>query len=243
MDPVGRQRDGRADVRGSRPPRRLADGPRPRGRLRPRRSVLASLQRDRALLARSVGRPLTAAGPQRRLTTVDRSRSSRSEPRALRDRPSRRTRARRRASPRGRPERPCLLRAPPASGLRRRTSGRRATTRGTTTAAGVSTRSLPRDTENSRNSSVMTTQTTWKPTSAPSVWQYPSRKKPVTGSKQQGSSSPPRTFTRTSLRPAGDEPAASAEARRHQRQPHEDEDDERRPDPAYPPVLCERRSE
>ena len=71
--------------------------------------------------------------------------------------------------------------------------------------------------------------------------QYPSRWKPVTGSSEQGSRSPPRTFTSGSLRrPPRDEPAAAAEPRRHQHEPHGDQDHERRPHAANPPVARER---
>src|SRR3989304_5027267 len=45
------------------------------------------------------------------------------------------------------------------------------------------------------------------------------------------------------LRPAGNEPAPSTEPRRHQRQSHEDEDHERRPDPSDSPVSGERGNE
>src|SRR5439155_14832488 len=103
---------------------------------------------------------------------------------------------------------------------------------------------LPRERVRSRNSYVMTAHTAWNPRSAPDVRQYPSRKNPGTGSKEHGSSSPPRTFTTPSLRrPAGDEPAAAPEARRHQRQPDKDQEDERRPHPADTPVAGERSEE
>src|ERR1051326_512904 len=55
-------------------------------------------------------------------------------------------------------------------------------------------RSLPRDFENSRNSSVITTHTVWLPTSCGLVLQQPSRKKPVIGATEQDSRVPPNTL-------------------------------------------------
>jgi hypothetical protein len=55
-------------------------------------------------------------------------------------------------------------------------------------------RSLPRALEKAKNLSVITEQTKCKPTSSAPVLQHPSRKKPVIGSKLQGSSEVPRTF-------------------------------------------------
>ena len=56
-------------------------------------------------------------------------------------------------------------------------------------------RSLPASLLKARNSSVITAQTVCEPTSSGPVEQQPSRKKPVTGAFEQGSSSPPTTFT------------------------------------------------
>src|SRR5438045_9274599 len=59
------------------------------------------------------------------------------------------------------------------------------------------TRSLPSSTEKSKNSRVTFTQTVCKPTSSDPVRQKPSRKNPVTGSRQQHFNSVPRTFVGT----------------------------------------------
>src|ERR1700720_3144104 len=56
------------------------------------------------------------------------------------------------------------------------------------------TRSLPSSTEKSKNSRVTFTQTVCRPTSSGPVRQKPSRKNPVTGSRQQHLSSVPSTF-------------------------------------------------
>lgn len=58
-------------------------------------------------------------------------------------------------------------------------------------------RSLPRDFEKARNSSVTWAQTTCTPTSPRPVRQQPSRKKPVIGRVEHGSSTPPSTFLRS----------------------------------------------
>ena len=63
-------------------------------------------------------------------------------------------------------------------------------------------RSFPAARLKTRNSSVTTAQTVWLPTSSGPVAQQPSRKKPVSGAVEQGSSSPPTTFGSGS-RPGG----------------------------------------
>src|SRR5205085_11830745 len=59
------------------------------------------------------------------------------------------------------------------------------------------TRSLPSSTEKSRNSRVAFTHTVCRPTSSGPVRQYPSRKNPVIGSRQQHCNSVPSTFVGT----------------------------------------------
>ena len=66
--------------------------------------------------------------------------------------------------------------------------------RGTSTAAAASTRSFPAATENSRNSSVITAQTTWKPRSEPPCGSSRRGSSRSPGRTEHGSSSPPRTF-------------------------------------------------
>ena len=92
--------------------------------------------------------------------------------RAPRGRRARRTRAPTRGSPRERRAERRRPRAPPASAPRRRTSGRPAARPGEhPLRLRASTRSLPAVFENSRNSSVITAHTAWKPGSRPSVRQ------------------------------------------------------------------------
>lgn len=57
------------------------------------------------------------------------------------------------------------------------------------------TRSFPREREYARNSAVTWAHTTWVPWSCALVLQQPSRKKPVTGSKEHATSAVPNTFS------------------------------------------------
>ena len=84
--------------------------------------------------------------------------------------------------------------APRASARRRRPAVTRLEAREAPVGRGVE-RSFPARRLNVRNSSVMTAQTVWLPVSSSQVAQDPSRKKPVSGSVEQGRSSPPTTLT------------------------------------------------
>ena len=60
-------------------------------------------------------------------------------------------------------------------------------------------RSFPLARLNCKNSSLTMAQTRWLPTSSELVLQQPSRKKPVRGSKEQGTKGCPKTFNATSF--------------------------------------------
>ena len=228
--------DRQAEAEGQGDTRRGAGGARgadrhPRGAQGERRGGEGHAQRARVAPRRHAARakPKAKARPRVR-------------PRAPRGRRARRTRAPRRAWLRGRPAARRPPRAPRASAPRRRTSGRPATSPGNIHCGCGVTRSFPAATENSRNSSVITAQTTWKPRSAPAVWQSRRGSSPSRDRRSRARARR-RGRSRERLRPARDEPAPAAEPGRHQREPHDDQDEQCGPDAADPPVLLEHDEE